>query len=177
MEQGQRAGGGGNGRPDEPDAAGRGGNGLQNLQDETPRPEGGAESGGLDRFLGGGGGAEWGGGGWRGPITGDNFREWSDRLRSVEDMLQDDALRSDTARIRDRATDARREFRRDGGKPDWNKLQDLVAEPLNELSRRIGEEIRRREAPDSLVPIDRDPVPPEYAEQVRQYYERVGAGD
>ena len=59
--------------------------------------------------------------------------------------------------------------------PDWNKLQDLVAEPLNELSRRISDEIRRRESPDSLVPIDRDPVPPEYAEQCDATTNALGA--
>jgi hypothetical protein len=53
----------------------------------------------------------------------------------------------------------------------------MVAEPLNELSRRIAEEIRRRESPDSLVPIDRDPVPPDFAESVRRYYERLGSGE
>jgi hypothetical protein len=124
-------------------------------------------------LLGGGGG---GGAEWRGPITGADFRDWSDRLRNVEEMLGDEALRSDAARIRDRATEVRREVR-SGGTPDWNKLQDMVAEPMVELSRRIAEEIRRRESPDSLVPIDRDPVPPEFAEQVRQYYERVGSGE
>jgi hypothetical protein len=49
-----------------------------------------------------------------------------------------------------------------------------VAEPLQELVKRIDEEVRRREAPDSLVPIDRDPVPAEFAEGVRRYYERLG---
>jgi hypothetical protein len=53
----------------------------------------------------------------------------------------------------------------------------MVAEPLNELSRKIAEEIRRRTSPDSLVPIDRDPVPPEYSEAVRRYYERLGSGE
>jgi hypothetical protein len=113
---------------------------------------------------------------WSGPITGDDFRNWADRLRNVEEALGDDELRSDAARIRDRATDVRRQFR-EGATPDWNKLQDMVAEPLNELSRRIAEEIRRRESPDSLVPIDRDPVPPDFAESVRRYYERLGSGE
>ena len=86
-------------------------------------------------------------------------------------------LRAEAARIRDRAEDAREEFKRHAKEPDWTKLQDLVAEPLVELSRRIDEEIRRLESPDALVPIDRDPVPPEFAEQVRRYYERLGSGE
>jgi hypothetical protein len=36
--------------------------------------------------------------------------------------------------------------------------------------------VRRRESPDALVPIDRDPVPPQFAEGVRRYYERLGSG-
>ena len=50
------------------------------------------------------------------------------------------------------------------------------AEPINELRDRIAEEVRRRESPDALVPIDRDPVPPQFAEGVRRYYERLGSG-
>ena len=38
-----------------------------------------------------------------GPIAGEGFREWSDRLREVEEMLDDPELRSEVARIRDRA--------------------------------------------------------------------------
>jgi hypothetical protein len=155
-------------------------------QGENQRPAAGGRGderqpgrrGGIIR--GGGGGFDWSQvfneDTWRGPITGDDFRNWSDRLRDVEETLSDDQLRSDTARIRDRAGEFRRSYRQ-GATPDWNKLRDLVAEPLVELSRRIGEEIQRRDLPDALVPIDRDPVPPGYAEQVRQYYERLGSGE
>jgi len=52
----------------------------------------------------------------------------------------------------------------------------MVAEPIRELRRRIAEEVRKRENPDALVPIDRDPVPPPFAEDVRRYYERLGSG-
>jgi hypothetical protein len=52
-----------------------------------------------------------------------------------------------------------------------------VAEPLRELRDRVAEEVRRRESPDSLVPIDRDPVPPQFADSVRRYYERLGTGE
>ena len=40
----------------------------------------------------------------------------------------------------------------------------------------MAEELLRRESSEALVPIDREPVPPEYAEQVRRYYERLGSG-
>ncbi len=38
-----------------------------------------------------------------GPITGEGFREWSDRMRDVEELLEDPGLRAEAARIRDRA--------------------------------------------------------------------------
>lgn len=111
-----------------------------------------------------------------GPITGEGFRQWSDRMREVEELLEDPGLRADAARIRDRVRGTREEFKRHSKVPDWNQLQTLVAEPIQELRNRIGEEIRRRESPDALVPIDRDPVPPQFAEGVRRYYERLGSG-
>jgi hypothetical protein len=111
-----------------------------------------------------------------GPITGDGFREWSDRMRDVEELLNDPELRAEAARIRDRVRGAREEYRRHAKVPDWKQLQGLVADPIRELRDRIAEEVRRRESPDALVPIDRDPVPPQFAEGVRRYYERLGSG-
>jgi hypothetical protein len=110
------------------------------------------------------------------PITGEGFREWSDRMRDVEELLDDPELRAETARIRDRARAAREEYKRHANEPDWKQLQSLVAQPIDELRDRIIEEVRRRQAPDALVPIDRDPVPPQFAEGVRRYYERLGSG-
>jgi hypothetical protein len=116
------------------------------------------------------------GGGPGNPITGEGFRQWSDRMRDVEELLDNPELRAEAARIRDRVRGTREEFRRHSKLPDWNQLQDLVADPLLELRNRIAEEVRRRESPDALVPIDRDPVPPQFAEGVRRYYERLGSG-
>ena len=110
------------------------------------------------------------------PITGEGFRQWSDRMRDVEELLSDPQLRAEAARIRDRARGAREEFKRHSKVPDWTKLQGMVAEPIRELRDRVAEEVRKRESPDSLVPIDRDPVPPQFAEGVRRYYERLGSG-
>jgi hypothetical protein len=114
---------------------------------------------------------------YRGPITGDNYREWSEGMREVEDMLDDPDMSAEVARIRDRTEAARVDYIRHSKTPDWNKLQDMVVEPLAELRRRIAEEIRRQESPDSLVPIDRDAAPPEFAEEVRLYYQRLGSGE
>ncbi len=111
-----------------------------------------------------------------GPITGEGFRQWSDRMRDVEELMSDPELRAEAARIRDRARGAREEYKRHSKEPDWTRLKDLVAQPINELRDKIAEEVRRRESPDSLVPIDRDPVPPQFTEGVRRYYERLGSG-
>jgi hypothetical protein len=86
-------------------------------------------------------------------------------------------MRAEAARIRDRVRGEREEFKRHSKEPDPTKLQELIAEPLNMLRQRIREEILRKESPDALVPIDRDPVPPQYSEGVRRYYERLGSGE
>jgi len=48
---------------------------------------------------------------------------------------------------------------------------------LAELRVRISEEIRRKESPDALAPIERDAAPAEFAEEVRLYYQRLGSGE
>lgn len=131
----------------------------------------------LERAAGREGGTRGGAGGPGGPITGREFRDWSERLRDVEEMLDDPELRSAAARIRDRAAEARAEFKKHAAEPDWAKLQVSLAQPLNELRKQISDELRRHESPDAQVPIDRDPVPAEYSEQVRRYYERLGSGE
>lgn len=123
------------------------------------------------------GGAAGGQGGSRnGPIREDGFREWFDRLRATEDLIDDPAMRAEAARLRERVRAAREEFKRHAKEPDWKRLRETVADPLVELRNRVAEEVRRRESPDALVPIDRDPVPPDFADRVRRYYERLGSG-
>jgi hypothetical protein len=159
-----------NGRPSDSDAP----DNPQRSALRGSRGQSNERGGGFEQFFeqdGGGGPGAPGG-----PITGEDFRDWADRLRDVEQMLDDEDLRSEAARIRDRAEDARIDFKRHAKIPNWTRLQDLVADPLLELSRRINEEIRRSESPDAMVPIDRDPVPPEFADEVRRYYERLGGG-
>jgi hypothetical protein len=137
------------------------------------------DNGGRDTQAGGTGGGDdrragtsWAGG----PIRGGGFREWTDRMRDVEELLDNPEMRAEAARLRDRVRGERDEYKRHSKEPDWTKLKNLVAEPMNELRKRIAEEVRRRESPDALVPIDRDPVPPQFAEGVRRYYERLGSG-
>jgi hypothetical protein len=109
-----------------------------------------------------------------GPITGEAFAGWSDRLRDVEELIDEPGLRSDVAQARERARLLRREFRQDLKKPDWAVVELEIVRPLVEVRNRVAQELARRESKDSLVPIDRDPVPNRYADQVRKYYEELG---
>lgn len=111
------------------------------------------------------------------PLTGEEFREWSDRLRDVEEMLDDPDLRAEAARIRDRARGFRRDLKRHSKEPSWDLVELQVAKPLAELRDRIAEELLRRSGDDAAVPLDNDPVPSKYSEQVKRYYERLGAGN
>ena len=110
------------------------------------------------------------------PFSGNDFVEWSDRLRDVEEMVGDPELRAEAARIRDRARSLRAEARRHSAPPNWDLVQSQVAGPLVELSRRVSEELHRRNSKKAVVPLDRDAVPPRYSEKTRQYYERLGSG-
>jgi hypothetical protein len=146
-------------------------------QNGSSRLAGGDRSGqrtGLDRlsgFTGGGGNEEM-----LTPFTGNNFRGWSDRLRDVEESLSDPELRGEAARIRERARAIRAESQRHSALPNWDLVKMQVSEPLVELLDRVSQELLKRSGNDSLTPIDRDPVPPQYTDPVRRYFERLGAG-
>jgi hypothetical protein len=138
-------------------------------------------TGGRNDPSGWGGGVrlpdQWGGINPRGPITGEDFRQWSDGLREVEEMLEEPDLRNEVARVRDRARSIRVEFKRHGKEPEWDLVTMQITKPLNVLRERLAEELAKLESDEALVPIDRDPVPSRYAELVRKYYENLGGGD
>ncbi len=164
-----------NGRPENRLANGRGANGQ--------RPNGGNQRGGFD--LGGGGdgggasdnrigiGGEVGGMYRGGPFVGGNFEPWNDRLRNVEELLDAPDLRNAVTNARERARQLRRDMQ-DRKKPDWAVVQLQILKPLVEVRARVAEELARRDSKESLAPIDRDPVPPRFAESVRRYYEELG---
>jgi hypothetical protein len=184
-DDGQGAGGGGNG--------GNGGN-AQTAGGDSSGNGGGPRAGGRlhdsagqareigrnrNAGAGGAGGGASGGGGFDGgygggPLTGERFVEWSDRLRNVEEMVDDPALRTEVARIREIAKGMRVEFKQHQALPKWDMVKTKISAPLAELRNRLTEELARRESKESLVPIDRDPVPTQYAERVRRYYEELG---
>ena len=126
-----------------------------------------ARNGGSNRTTGGRGGSA-------APIAGDGYAPWSDRLREVEEIVDFPDLRNDIANARERAREMRVEMKRDLKKPDWAVVRLEVMTPLVEVRQRLREELAKRNSRESLVPIDRDPVPGRYAEQVRRYYEQLG---
>jgi len=154
------------------DAAQRGSARDGGANTQTSRGDGGNSGGGasfdLDRIL------DLETASPTGPITGENFAPWSDRLRDVEEMIDVPELRNGVAAARERARLMRQEFKRDLKKPDWAVLRLQVIKPLVEVRDRISEELARRQSTDSLVPIDRDPVPTRYSDLVRRYYEELG---
>jgi hypothetical protein len=109
-----------------------------------------------------------------GPLTGERFVQWADRLRNVEEMLGDPALRNEAARVREVARGLRVEFKKHSKEPNWELVHSQVSAPLVELRNRVTEELARRGSKDNLVPIDRDPVPTKFADRVRRYYEDLG---
>jgi hypothetical protein len=141
----------------------------QRGQQGPPRLTENNQAGGPRQFSGGGN-REFA------PITGEDFLNWSDRLRDVEEMVDDPELRAEAARIRDQARAIRAEFKRHSKEPNWGLVRVNVAEPLVELSNRVSDELLRRNSKQAIVPLDRDPVPPKYSEKTRRYYERLGSG-
>ena len=109
-----------------------------------------------------------------GPITGQDFVNWSDRLRDVEEMIEIPELRNNVALARERARRLRQDFKKDLKKPDWAVVRMQIMKPLLEVRDKIADELARRQSDDNLVPIDRDPVPAQYSDLVRRYYEELG---
>jgi hypothetical protein len=161
--------------------------------ENSPSPrDGGQAAGERNQRRGGRGGAlalddlrnneegRGGLGGWaggpvnRGPLTGEEFRRWNDRLRDVEDLVDSPELRREVAVARERARLMRRDFTQDARKPDWTVVKLQIVQPLLEVRNRLAEELARRDPKDRLAPVDRDPVPGRFSESVRRYYEELG---
>ncbi|HUY91958.1 MAG TPA: hypothetical protein VMV10_24670 [Pirellulales bacterium] len=170
----------GEGQPNE----GQRGQGQPGQRQPGGRQRGGGLGGGPQNLAGpvGPGGFDWLSDGQllnpsTAPIAGEDFRGWSDRLRDVEEMVDDPELRAEAARIRDRARGIRGDSKRHSKPPDWNLVRVEVSEPLVELRNRVAEELLRRTNKDAILPLDRDPVPPKYSEKTRRYYEQLGSGE
>ncbi len=111
----------------------------------------------------------------RGPLTGGGFADWAERLRTVEDLIEDPGPRQQIASARFQAEELRRANQREGKAPRWDLVEMGIVAPLQDARAWLRQELNRREEPDALHPIDRDPVPERYAESVRKYYEALGS--
>lgn len=109
-----------------------------------------------------------------GPLTSDDYVQWTDGLRDVEEMIDLPDVSTEVAQIRERARALRLQYKRDGKRPDWAVITTQISAPLAEVRERVDEELLKRQSKDALVPLDRDPVPPKYSDQVKRYYEQLG---
>jgi len=157
------------------------GESQQGLQQRPGQQQGDAQNGGggqrQPNSLRNGGREDRGGGGNEAgsrPLTGDDFREWSDQLRDVEEMLEDPELRNRVAQVRDRARTMRAEFKRHGEMPQWDLVKSQLLGEMQSLQQQIQQELSKLESDRAMVPIDREPVPEEFDSLVQKYYELLG---
>lgn len=111
-----------------------------------------------------------------GPIVGEDYEDWADRIADLGAMLSQEDLRNSVARIRDEARDMRIRYRRGGSVPTADTVRMKIVTPLLELRQRVGEELAKMNRDNPLAPIDRDPVPGEFRDLVRRYYQELGTG-
>ncbi|MCH2592251.1 MAG: hypothetical protein MKZ85_04485 [Pedosphaera sp.] len=175
-EQQDRPGQGQGRRPNDQDnpqtAQGRGGQPRDpnDLPDRRPdgNRENGGSSGGSDRFR------DLDNFDFDGPLTGLDYRDWEDRLREVEEVIEIPELRNQVSEVRQRARDIRRENKENGKPPKWDLVDMQILRPMTEINKRLEQELSLRQPKRELVPVDHDPVPEQYSELVRRYYERLG---
>ncbi len=109
-----------------------------------------------------------------GPLTGLDFREWEDRLREVEEVIEIPELRNQVSEVRQSARDIRRENKENGKPPKWDLVNMQILRPMTEINKRLEQELSLRQPKRELIPVDHEPVPAQYSELVRRYYERLG---
>ncbi|MFN9720884.1 MAG: hypothetical protein ACK58L_19485 [Planctomycetota bacterium] len=108
------------------------------------------------------------------PLTGDDYTEWSDQLRDIEEMLEDPDLRNRVAQVRDRARTMRAEYKRHGEMPQWDLVKSQLLGEMQLLQQRINQEVSKLQSDRAMVPIDREAVPEEFDSLVQRYYELLG---
>jgi hypothetical protein len=111
-----------------------------------------------------------------GAITGEDYTDFRDRLGNIEEMLPQEDLRNAAARVADNARSMRVDFSRDNLPPGAADIEQRITDPLIELRQRVSEEIAKLNRENPIAPVDRDPVPSEFRDLVRRYYEELGAG-
>ena len=109
------------------------------------------------------------------PLMGEDYAQWTDRLRDIEELVRDPDLKAEAARVREAARDFRMEYKRHSREPQWDLVKKMISNPLQELQRRVQEELVRKTAKQNeLVPLDRDPVPERFRSELDRYFERLG---
>jgi len=108
------------------------------------------------------------------PLTGRGFGDWNQRLRTVEELVEQPDIRQRLSQAREEAERLRAEFKRHGEMPQWGVVDEGIIAPLSEARSWVAQELARHEDPQALQPVDRDPVPRAYQESVRKYYEFLG---
>ena len=109
-----------------------------------------------------------------GPMTGEDYIQFSDQLRDLEEMIEYPELRNKAARIRDKARSIRKDFKRHGKEPQWDQVIGDILNPLAELHEELDEELRKlNDDQPTKTPIDRDPVPQRFSDLVQQYYDEL----
>ncbi|OYW72090.1 MAG: hypothetical protein B7Z37_25885 [Verrucomicrobia bacterium 12-59-8] len=111
-----------------------------------------------------------------GVFTGNGYDQWSDRLRNVEELLDNPELRNEAAKVLDRARSLRIDLKRSNEAPQVAHMNARITQPLIELRDRVVEELSKKDAGKNLAPVDRDPVPAEFRDLVKRYYQELGAG-
>jgi hypothetical protein len=157
-------------------------------QSSAQQPGSASPSGAQSENSGGGGdrlreltqqfgGVTTGGGAWSGgPIVGHDFVNWSDRMRDVEQAVDSVELRNRLATVRERVAAFRADYKLHNRWPPGDAVKSQVLQPMTEVRAQLQEELARLENARSLVPLDHDPVPDNYSELVRKYYEKLGGG-
>ncbi|MEQ1750741.1 MAG: hypothetical protein ABL974_15035, partial [Prosthecobacter sp.] len=144
------------------------------------------QPGGAERNTAGGGGGDEGGAFFfdQGaevandrPFTGEGYDRWTDRLRNVEELLNQPELRNEAAKVLDNARAMRIDHERNDAAPQVDHLQMRILNPLVELRDRVAEELAKLDTKNPMVPVDRDPVPPAFRELVKRYYQELGNGN
>ena len=69
-----------------------------------------------------------------GPITGEGFRQWSDRMRDVEELLDDPELRAEAAGFATACAGPARSSSGTPRSPTGTSCKTLVADPIEELA-------------------------------------------
>jgi hypothetical protein len=111
------------------------------------------------------------------PFTGEGYDRWTDRLRNVEELLNQPQLRNEAAKVLDNARAMRIDHERNDAAPQVDHLQMRILNPLVELRDRVAAELAKRDTKNPMVPVDRDPVPPAFRELVKRYYQELGNGN